>query len=32
MIQADDTIDEDIVANFCYMYSEFHVPKTYKVN
>jgi len=26
---ADDTIDEDVVAGYCYMYSEFHVPDTY---
>ena len=30
--QADDTIDEDVVATYCYMYSEFHVPDTYVVN
>ena len=27
---ADDTIDEDVAANYCYMYSEFHVPDNYK--
>jgi len=27
---ADDSIDEDVVANYCYMYSEFQVPDNYK--
>ena len=31
IIQADDSIDEDVVANYCYMYSEFQVPDNYKV-
>ena len=31
LLQADDTIDEDVVAGYCYMYSEFHVPDTFVV-
>ena len=31
LLKADDTVDEEAIANYCMMYSEFLVPDNYLV-